>query len=85
MRRLQVFKSIKAKNVIPYRGYQEVDGTLWYMSSYFNQRSVSDIAKYLGRPMKEDECCEVNLTGDINRRGYLYSLMTARYNIRTRK
>lgn len=59
MRRLQVFKTIKAKNVIPYRGYQEVDGTLWYMSNYFNQRSVSDIAKYLGRPMKEDECCQV--------------------------
>ena len=58
-RRLQVLKSIKSKSVMTFRGYQEVDGNLWYMSDYFNKRSVLDESHWLGRPMKEDECCQV--------------------------
>ena len=61
-RRLQVLKSIKSANVMAFRGYQEVDGDLWYMSDYLNKRSVLDESHWLGRPMKEDECCQVQFT-----------------------
>ena len=58
-RRLQVLKTINSKNIMTFRGYQEVDGNLWYMSDYFNKRSVLDESRWLGRNLKEDECCQV--------------------------
>ena len=43
-----------------FRGYQEVDGNLWYMSNYIKQRSCLDYAHAMGRNLKEDECCNVS-------------------------
>lgn len=55
-----------------FRGYQEVDGNLWYMSNYIKQRSCLDYAHAMGRNLKEDECCNVSIgpvPNHLGRRG----------------